>query len=359
MTARVVVLGGNGFFGRHLVDDLLAGTDADIVIASRHATRSDGGDRIQAIEGDIFDRSALRRAFEGADVVAHCAGPFHTMPILPLDVAIEVGAHYVDIAEDREFGRAVSERAAQAEARGIAVLSGCSVVPTLSIAAARFLAGPLTSVEGIRTFVASDTARQRGRAMFETTLWGAGRHFDVLRDGRRRPVYGWSEPEWVTFPPPVGRRLLYLALEMSDLVVTPELTGAGTVEFKGGSEHAFLNRVLGLAARLRARRPSVDLERLLLPARAIAWIAGRFGTDCGAVMFEVSGIRDGVRVTTNIAVMADHDGGRIPTVPAAMAIEDLLANRLEMRGVIPPAAWLTRDRLLQGLWHRDLRVLAT
>lgn len=289
-------------------------------------------------------------------MVVHCAGPFQTLPILPPDVALEVGAHYVDIAEDRSFGRGVNARGPQAEERGIAILNRCSVVPTLAIGAARLLAGPFRSIDSVRTFVAPDTARHRGPAMFRTMLWGAGRHFETLRDGRWRQVYGWSEPEWVTFPL-LGRRLVYLALEMADLDAVPELTGAGTVEFKAGSEHASLNRLLGGAAWLRARLTSVDLERLLVPVRALSWTLGQFGKDRGAVMFEVSGVRDGGRVTKNVAIVADHDGGRIPIIPAAMAVEDLLADRSQLCGVIPPASWLSYRRLLEGLRSRGLRVL--
>jgi len=64
VTARIVVLGGSGFFGRYLAEDLLARTDADIVVASRHATRREG--RVQRSVCDVFDRESLRRALEGA-----------------------------------------------------------------------------------------------------------------------------------------------------------------------------------------------------------------------------------------------------------------------------------------------------
>jgi hypothetical protein len=53
---------------------------------------------------------------------------------------------------------------------------------------------------------APDTRRHRGHAMFHTMLLGAGRAFQAPRNGLPVQVYGWREPEWFDFPPPVGRR---------------------------------------------------------------------------------------------------------------------------------------------------------
>jgi hypothetical protein len=354
MTARVVVLGGTGFFGRYLVDDLRTRTNADVVVAARHVVNDPDAGQVAC---DVFDRRSLLQVCDGADVIVHCAGPFQAMPILPLDVSLEVGAHYVDISEDRAFASEVAKRQDLARDRGIVVLNGCSVVPTMSIVVALHLAGPFAPVSGVRTFAAPDTAKSRGRAMFSTMLWGAGRPFDLLRDGELHPAVGWSEPEWVEFPPPIGRRLLYLVSEMADLDAVPAATGARTVEFKAGSEHPALNRLLSVAARFRHASPNVDLGPLVPLAQAIAWLFGRMGRDRGAAMFEVSGRRDGVEARDLVAFMADGDGGRIPILPGAIAVEALLNSEFPEPGLVSPDTWLSGQRLLVGAWARGLRVV--
>ena len=77
---RVVVTGGAGFIGSHLIDRLLADGAVDVVVLDnfshgrlenlahlRHQTR------FSLIEADVRDRSAMLSAFDGADLVYHLA----------------------------------------------------------------------------------------------------------------------------------------------------------------------------------------------------------------------------------------------------------------------------------------------
>jgi UDP-glucose 4-epimerase len=68
---RVLVTGGSGFIGSHVVDRLLArGHEPriyDLVRSARHA------DRVEGVVGDILAASALRSAMLGCDAVIHLA----------------------------------------------------------------------------------------------------------------------------------------------------------------------------------------------------------------------------------------------------------------------------------------------
>ena len=75
----VVVLGGTGFFGRYLVEDLLARTAAHIVVASRRPEVVADPSRVKARVCDVSDASSTRKAIAGADIVVHCAGPFQEL----------------------------------------------------------------------------------------------------------------------------------------------------------------------------------------------------------------------------------------------------------------------------------------
>jgi short subunit dehydrogenase-like uncharacterized protein len=355
-SATVVLLGGTGFFGNYLVDDLLERTSARVVVASRHRRGGGQAPKVEHRACDVFDESSIRKAIGGADIVVHCAGPFEDLPLAPVDAAIAERVHYIDISEDRLFARLVSERDDEARNAGVSILNGCSVVPAMSIAVAKCLTPP-EGITGVRTFAAPDTFRNRGPAMFLTMLRGAGRSFAIPRNGTLRAVRGWSEPEWIDFPPPVGRRLMHLVLEMSDIDEIPKLTGAGTVEFKAGCEFAILNRMMAAVSIVAERAGTKYVERLLPVARTLAWSMGWVGQDVGAAMFELTSAGSVREEKTLVAVVADHDGGRIPIVLAGMAVEDLLAGRLSDRGVIPPGTWLSRERLLSGLADRELQVV--
>lgn len=75
--SRVVVTGGAGFIGSHIVDDLLS-QGCDVVVFDDFSTGLEENlahniGRVRVIRGDILDREALERVFEGADFVSHQA----------------------------------------------------------------------------------------------------------------------------------------------------------------------------------------------------------------------------------------------------------------------------------------------
>ena len=77
----VLVTGGTGSFGRHLIDALLELTDiARIIVFSRdelkqHEMHEHYGEqpRLRYFIGDVRDRDRLLRALDGVDVVVHAA----------------------------------------------------------------------------------------------------------------------------------------------------------------------------------------------------------------------------------------------------------------------------------------------
>lgn len=75
--ATVLVTGGGGFIGSHIVDDLMAAGARvrvfdNFVFGTRENLRHLEG-RVEIVEGDILDYDALLRATQGADFVSHQA----------------------------------------------------------------------------------------------------------------------------------------------------------------------------------------------------------------------------------------------------------------------------------------------
>ena len=70
----VLVTGGAGFIGKHLVDALV--DDNDVRVLDNFSSGSPGAldDRVDLVEGDIRDPDAVERATEDVDVVFHEAG---------------------------------------------------------------------------------------------------------------------------------------------------------------------------------------------------------------------------------------------------------------------------------------------
>jgi NADH dehydrogenase len=73
---RIVVLGGSGFVGRHLVNEL-AGRGREVVVATRareHAKALFLLPRVEIVETDVRDTTALTRITRGADAIVNLVG---------------------------------------------------------------------------------------------------------------------------------------------------------------------------------------------------------------------------------------------------------------------------------------------
>lgn len=349
------MLGGSGFFGNLIIQDLLEHTGAYIVIAARHRSRTTDP-RVRFVTADLRDRSTLEGVLDGAFAIIHCAGPYDLARLSPLDAAIKQRIHYLDLAEGRDFVRRVQEYDGAARLANVAVFSGLSVIPGLAALLVETVRARFDSIDAIRTFVAPGTRGSRGPATVHALLSGVARTIHARRGGREVALRGWSEGEWVSFPSPLGWRRLYLALESADFDLFPRYFGTQRVEFKAGSEFVWLNRSLALIARVRARTGVPQIERWTSLLRKALRVLGIFGTDAGGVSVEVSGSKNCVPVQEQIAVTAERNGERIPAIPAALAISALLGGEISARGIVPLHSWIAPDKLFSALSARALRL---
>lgn len=69
---RVLVTGGAGFIGRHIVARLAA-SGRSVRVLSRHAAPSALGPGVEVVQGDVADGDAVRRACRDVDEVHHAA----------------------------------------------------------------------------------------------------------------------------------------------------------------------------------------------------------------------------------------------------------------------------------------------
>jgi len=74
---RIAITGGTGFVGRHLARALVARGDEVVLIARGKDLRDESIYKLAGVKffsSDLADAQELERAFEGCEVVAHCAG---------------------------------------------------------------------------------------------------------------------------------------------------------------------------------------------------------------------------------------------------------------------------------------------
>jgi hypothetical protein len=222
---RVVVYGGNGFFGRIVVEELLQCTAAQIEVASRnsHEVKCPGFEsRIRFLESDLRDPLSVHRTIAGADLVIVAAGPFQNMPVTVLQACIAEGIPYIDVADDRDFVcRAYALTESKTLPEGLVVLIGCSVVPGLTALLTRFAQVTVPRISQAKICISPGTKHPRGPGSFACLLSTLGEQFKAPTGGSEVPVIGWTQPERVSFPAPMGDRTCYRVVDIADHFIQP------------------------------------------------------------------------------------------------------------------------------------------
>jgi dihydroflavonol-4-reductase len=78
---RVCVTGATGFVGAHLTARLVrAGHEVRVAVRDRRRLEALKGLDVEAVNADILDRAALRRAVQGCDMLFHAAGMVASRP---------------------------------------------------------------------------------------------------------------------------------------------------------------------------------------------------------------------------------------------------------------------------------------
>ena len=336
---QVLVLGGYGFFGSRLVELLARQPNLHVMVAGRSRPAAQAlTARIQPtaqaslVARDIDIDSAT---FAGTlyalrpDVVVHTAGPFQGQNYRVAQECIGAGAHYIDLADGREFVAGIGELDAAARQANVLVTSGASSVPALSSAAADALAAGMDSVARIDVGISPGNRTERGVATVRAILGYCGK---PIPGG----AVGWRGAYAHDYPSPVGRRLLS-PCDVPDLaLLSPRYRGTPEVRFGAGLELALLHRGMNMMA-LLAQAGIVRRWADYAPAlkRMADWFQ-RFGTDAGAMHVSVAGELAGRSVTRHWDLVATHgDGPYVPTLAAAALVRRLATGIPVEPGALP------------------------
>ena len=356
---RVVVYGGNGFFGRIIVDDLLRHTTAQIEIASRSGRTVEypGFEyRVRVVESDLCNEASVLRTIAGADLVIVTAGPFQGMPLTVLQACIAECVPYIDVGDDRDFVRRAYALAESGEMpKGMVALIGCSVVPGLTSLLTRFAQATVPSIIKTKICISPGTRHPRGPGSFACLLSTVGQEYTAPANGNEEPVTGWTQPERVSFPMPMGDRTVYRVVDIADHFIQPRYFGTRTVEFRIGSELTVLNLLLSVVRGIR-QRFGIGVSGLVPISRVLINLAALFGSTAGGVMVEVAGHAGEEHRSETWCVFADEGGERIPSMVPAIAAEMILRKEIAGTGIVPLTDWITRDQLVDKLAARSIRV---
>ena len=345
---RIVVLGGYGNFGARICRALCERGGAEVIAASRDPDHGRRAARLDTRIGSArLDLAAPN--FAGAlhdlspSIVVHCAGPYQSQGYHVATAALAAGAHYIDLADGRDFVANFAERLnAPARAAGVLAVSGGSTLPALSSAVIDNLSRRLVQINEIRIVIAPGQHAPRGAATLASVLSYAGRPFKWLSGGEWTDACGWQELSRVEIAG-LGTRWA-AACDVPDLALLPaRYPGIETVKFRAALELGVEHLSLWLAAEARRRNFNLPLERWAAPLDRIARGLNWFGSERGGMLVSLIGTReDGSRARLEWHLTADaNHGPEIPCMAAILLAQKLTRGEIATRGAFPCMGFLT------------------
>lgn len=343
----VVILGATGNFGRRIATRLAGWHEGSLILAGRskdaamaleqelralHPERTIETARIDQFSGKL----ATDLARLGAALVIHTAGPYQALDYRVASACIEIGAHYVDLADGREFVTGIGTLDQKARAANVLVVSGASTLPGVSGSVIEHYRSGFAQIDDIEICIAPAHQTPRGLGTVQAVLSYCGKPFEILEDGIRHITYGWQGVR-VFRHPDLGARLA-ADCDVPDLdLLVSSVEGVRTVRFQASLEAWWEHAALFLMAGLTRVGVVNDWSRYARAFVAISDMLVRLGSRTGGMCIEIRGrgsSGEPRRVGWYLTARDNH-GPEIPSTPAILITKKLVAGELGIRGAIP------------------------
>lgn len=362
MVQRVLILGGSGRIGRSVAADLIAHTDAEILLAGRNVAVGERerdllGERTQFLALDLDNQDGLNSAIAQSDLVIHCAGPFHYRDARVLKTCIDKGVNYIDVSDHPSFTRKAMEYSAAAEAAAVTAIVNTGIFPGISNSMVRQDVEQLDTAEKIHLSYVVSGSGGAGVTVMRTTFLGLQKPFQSWINGAWQTTKPYSDRETIEFPAPYGRTGVYW-FDMPETFTLPNTFPVKTVITKFGTVPDFYNFLTWTVARgwhpwLLKQTPVIEF--LSQVSHFMTDVTDRFSGIGVAIRSEVTGQKDGkaaqvcsTLVHPNTAIAAGYGTGSVAQL--------LLSGHLHKPGVWVVEQALPTDLFNQTLQERNIKI---
>jgi len=338
---RVLIIGGYGNFGSYIARALAADPNVWLLIGGRSRAKGDAfATSLGALNPalgcmlDIDDDIDAQLRELAPDLVIHTTGPFQGQDHRVARAAIAAGAHYLDLADARQFVASIAELDIAAKEAGVAVIAGASSVPCLTAAFLDRYERRFAKLTGATYGIAAAQATNRGLGTAAAILSYVGKPFTILAKGRPKRVVGWQGTRAVRYPE-LGLRLFGYC-DIPDLELFRErYRNLCDLEFVAGHEVKLLHVgtwLLSWMVRLGfVKSLSTHAETLL----KLSFLFDPLGSDKSGFHMFLRGIDGrGERMEIRIFMVARQVHG--PNIPCLPAI--ILARRIAAGQLLEPGA---------------------
>lgn len=355
-TPRVLVVGGYGAFGLRAVERLARSGGIEVIVAGRSGEKArqlaqrlapSSAASVSGLALDAMAPDIARLRACAPSVVLNASGPFQAQDYALARAAIEVGAHYVDLADARAFVTGIGVLDDTAKAAGVLVTSGASSVPALAAAIIDHHLPEFSRLDVIEHAITPANGYDPGVATTQSILGGLGKPMPLLIDGEWTSRAGWLGLSRMHFE---GLGTRWMAhCDVPDIEIFPRrYAGVRTVVFRAGLEVGLFQWSLWLlAGAVRAgiiRRPERLAPLLMRLKRAFRFL----GSDTGGMVVRLAGLGNDGAPRTRVATLIarQNEGPNVPVIAAVIVARKLASGALDIKGATPCVGLVTLDEVI-------------
>ena len=355
---RVLIIGGYGNFGRFIAKRLAQCNIVKLIIAGRTLSRAQALAnelKAEAAYIDINARLVETLSEIKPDIVIHTSGPFQSQGYDVAQACIDIGAHYIDLADCREFVSGISALDEKAKHAGVIVISGASSVPCLTSALVDHYKNEFDVLEALDYGITTAQRTTRGLATTAAILSYTGKPFKTLIDGELKNVFGWQSLHSRKYSA-LGKRMLGNC-NVPDLEIFPSrYPELKTIRFYAGLELPFIHVTLWALSWL----VRVGLIKNLEPSASfllkLSFLFDWLGSSNSAFHMTLSGRdKNGNHKTINFDIIAKSgDGPYIPCMPAILLAQKIAAGEIQAPGATACVGMISKTEYLDALKDLDI-----
>lgn len=293
-------------------------------------------------------------------IVVHTAGPYQGLSYAVAKTCLEIGSHYVDLADGREFVQGFNALHGDAVSKNLLLVTGASTLPGLSSVVIDSLRDRFRSIDAVEISIAPAHQTPRGRSTISAVLSYCGKPFRVLVNGSWETRYGWQDLRRQRYPA-LGTRLS-AACDVPDLGLLPDyVPGLQTATFHAALEAKWEQVALWLMAALTRAHLVRSWHKLVPIFQRTSDRLINCGSDVGGMQVRLTGkgTDGGIKAVCWDLVARRNHGPEIPCTPALILVRKLLAGLLTKRGAYPCLGLFTLDDFDKEVSDLDIAWLVT
>ncbi|MFJ4654870.1 saccharopine dehydrogenase NADP-binding domain-containing protein [Nocardia sp. NPDC088792] len=339
--AEIWIVGATGRAGQSISAELRAGGH-QIVLVGRNAQRlTEAAAAIEALGGPtprtlVTDDPVAQIATDRPDVVVNTVGPFGTTTVPTARACVTAGSHYVDLANEFQPVRSLSELDSAARAAGSTLVTGAGFGVLATEALVYELCAGRPSPTRVRV-AAMPVVDGLGPAVLASVIDAAATGGLIYRNGRLERTRLGAHPQHT--PLPDGTTRATVAVPTGELEAALRASGAGTIiatssEVPTGRAARAALPIIGAVLRVDALRRTairlVDRWRLTPPSTPgeTSWAYACAEWDGGETHQAWLQTGEGYGFTSRVAAtvaarIADGDARAGAFTPAALFGADL------------------------------------